>query len=99
MRRRFITKNDTFAVSGSCRDKGIEFDGILVNGLPSGHGTLKWTDGTIYNGYFFRGTPIGEGEFEYADGTSMSGVWEGDTFVSDKAFKANEEDCETIDID
>ena len=52
--------------------KGI-YNGSLLNGEPSGKGTLQMKNGDIYTGYFVRGVFEGAGTYTWTDGRSFSG--------------------------
>jgi hypothetical protein len=51
----------------------IGFSGDVVNGIPSGFGTLTLADGTRYKGGFSDGKLVGKGVYDFPDGSHYEG--------------------------
>ncbi|MCL1792352.1 MAG: protein kinase [Oscillospiraceae bacterium] len=53
-----------------------EYKGNYVNGIKSGHGVYKWTNGDVYEGNFVNGEPSGKGIYTMANGIVYDGYFE-----------------------
>ena len=76
---KFKDKVDETLAENAVFAKGI-YNGSLLNGEPSGKGTLLMKNGDIYTGYFFRGVFEGGGTYTWADGRSFSGNFKAGDF-------------------
>jgi hypothetical protein len=55
------------------------YEGARVNGVPSGHGTVRYPDGSAFAGQWLDGKRHGQGvEEDLHKGTVYDGQWEGD---------------------
>ena len=54
---------------------GRQFEGRLVDGLPSGQGVMVFPDGGRFEGYFESGMQMGRGTYYLSDGGSYTGFW------------------------
>ncbi|XP_068924910.1 alsin isoform X1 [Petaurus breviceps papuanus] len=59
-----ISRSARYTFYKDPRLKDAVYDGRWLSGKPHGRGTLKWTDGKIYNGMFRNGLEDGYGEYK-----------------------------------
>jgi serine/threonine protein kinase len=65
------------------------YSGKLKNGLPTGKGLQKFTDGSSYNGGFSNGLYSGKGTLVLANGDKYVGNWAGGKKTSGTLYYAN----------
>ncbi|MBF0345300.1 MAG: hypothetical protein HQL06_13855 [Nitrospirae bacterium] len=72
-------KSSDSTVFGRCvLSDGSKYAGEMLDGKPSGRGTLNYPDGTKYVGEFRRGVPNGRGTICYNSGEEYEGeVYDG----------------------
>jgi len=51
------------------------YQGQCLNGLPHGHGTMRYSNGQFYQGEYSNGVRHGLGSHYFPDGFKMSGFW------------------------
>ena len=54
---------------------GTEFVGAIRDGIPEGHGALRWPDGSEYHGNFSRGVLHGSGVYIFPEGERFAGTF------------------------
>ncbi|XP_072473393.1 alsin [Notamacropus eugenii] len=59
-----ISRSARYTFYKDPRLKDAVYDGRWLSGKPHGRGTLKWTDGKMYNGMFRNGLEDGYGEYK-----------------------------------
>ncbi|MBX3325206.1 MAG: hypothetical protein U0223_12060 [Nitrospira sp.] len=57
-------------------DDGADYVGQLKDGVPHGHGVMRWPDGRVYEGEWQSGNREGQGRARWPDGRHFSGSWE-----------------------
>jgi len=55
--------------------QGGRYTGETLDGIPHGHGTIVWPDGTVYRGQWEGGRMEGEGEINWPSGAGYRGQW------------------------
>jgi hypothetical protein len=54
---------------------GTVYEGLFINGMFNGPGTLTMTDGSVFEGNFRNGVVDGVGRLTHADGTFEEGLF------------------------
>lgn len=57
----------------SFRFDGGTYTGETYNGIPHGHGKIKYNSGDVYEGEFVEGKQHGKGRYTYANGDYYEG--------------------------
>ncbi len=69
---------------------GETYQGEIKNGLKSGSGVYRWSDGSKYEGQWFNDCEYGYGLKEYANGDSYLGEWKDGLFHGNGTYKWND---------
>lgn len=72
---------------------GNEYKGNMVNGLPDGYGTFKWTNGNKYEGSWKEGKPHGHGKMYYNNGATYDGEYLNGERNGKGKFVTSDGDC------
>ncbi|XEC94226.1 MORN repeat-containing protein [Paenibacillus tarimensis] len=81
---------------GNENEYDIEFEanesyqGQLNNGMKSGKGVYRWSDGSKYEGQWYKDSEYGFGVKEYANGDSYHGEWKEGLFHGIGIYKWND---------
>ena len=61
---------------GTLKTDKFEYEGLFVNGRPSGIGKIRFTNGSGYEGEFVNGNSHGNGKFWQKDGFTYTGEFQ-----------------------